>query len=285
MTAVEGTTNPFMPSASVRCLVMGILNVTPDSFSDGGRYLRTEPAVRHGLRMAEQGADLVDVGGESTRPGAARIPVEEEIARVLPVVRELARAGVSVSIDTMRSAVAEAAVEAGAVIVNDVSGGLADPSMARAVAELGVPYVAMHWRAHSAEMHLHNHYRDVVGDVVTELRARLEDLVDAGIEPERIVVDPGLGFAKTAEQSWQLLRRLDALHALGRPVLVGASRKSLLAPLAPDLAKRDTATAAVTAIAAARGAFAVRVHDVATSAVAAQVAAAMHPSPTAEAVI
>ncbi|WP_329258648.1 dihydropteroate synthase [Actinoallomurus sp. NBC_01490] len=276
-TAARAAANPFAPGSSGRCLVMGILNVTPDSFSDGGRYLRTDLAVRHALLMAEQGADIVDVGGESTRPGATRVPVEEELARVLPVVREVVGAGVAVSIDTMRSAVAEAAVDAGAVLVNDVSGGLADPSMARVVADLGTPYVAMHWRAHSAEMHLHTHFRDVVGDVVTELRARLDDLVAAGIEPGRIVVDPGLGFAKTAEQSWQLLRRLDALRVLGRPILVGASRKSFLARLAHDMTKRDTATAAVTAIAAARGAFAVRVHDVAASTVAVQVAAAMRP--------
>ncbi|MEV0042471.1 dihydropteroate synthase [Nocardia rhamnosiphila] len=274
-----GTTmNPFASGAAGRCLVMGILNVTPDSFSDGSRYLRTELAVQHGLRMVSHGADIVDIGGESTRPGAARVPVEEELTRVLPVVRELAHAGVSVSIDTMRSAVAQAAADAGAVIVNDVSGGLADPAMARAVAGLGIPYVATHWRAHSGEMHLHTHYRDVVGDVVTELRTRLDHLVDAGIEPEHIVVDPGLGFAKTAEQSWQLLRRLDALQALGRPVLVGASRKSFLARSVPDTAERDTATAAVTAIAAARGAFAVRVHDVATSAVAVRIAATMQGS-------
>lgn len=266
--------------ANGRCLVIGILNVTPDSFSDGGRYLQAEIAVRHGLRLIDQGADLVDVGGESTRPGAGRVPAREELTRVLPVVRQLAAAGVMVSIDTMRATVAEAAVAAGAVLVNDVSGGLADPLMASCVAELAVGYVAMHWRAHSAEMHAHTHYRDVVADVITELGARLDALTTAGINPDRIIIDPGLGFAKTAEQSWQLLRRLGALHTLGQPVLVGASRKSFLTGLAPPsitpgTAFGDTATAAITALAAARGAYAVRVHDVATSSIAARIAEAM----------
>jgi dihydropteroate synthase len=175
------------PGRNGRCLVVGILNVTPDSFSDGGRYLRAEAAIRHGLRLVAQGADLVDVGGESTRPGASRVPFAEELARVLPVVRQLAAAGVLVSIDTMRAAVAEAAVAAGAVLVNDVSDGLADPSMAACVAELAVPYVAMHWRAHSAEMRAHAHYQDVVADVITELRRRLDALTTAGINPGRII--------------------------------------------------------------------------------------------------
>ncbi|MCI2421446.1 dihydropteroate synthase [Saccharopolyspora sp. K220] len=266
---------------------MGILNVTPDSFSDGGRYLCADAALRHGVRMAEQGADIVDVGGESTRPGAFRVPAEEELTRVLPVVRELAGAGIPVSIDTMRSSVAEAAVDAGAVVVNDVSGGRADPAMARRVAELGTPYVAMHWRAHSAGMDAHARYGEVVKDVVAELRARLDELTAAGIRTNRIIVDPGLGFAKTAEQTWQLLRRLDALKALGHPVLVGASRKSFLARLAlpdplPGGVARDDATAAISAIAAARGAFAVRVHDVATSATAVRVAAALQNPATGE---
>lgn len=265
-----------------RCLVMGVLNVTPDSFSDGGRYLTVDAAVEHGLRLVREGADLVDVGGESTRPGADRTPAAEERARVLPVVRELAAAGVAVSIDTMRAAVAEAAVAAGAVLVNDVSGGLADPDMARCVADLGTPYIAMHWRAHSARMREHSRYRDVVADVVAELRCRVHALVAAGLRPDRLIVDPGLGFAKTAAQSWQLVRRLDEVFALERHVLVGASRKSFLTTVAPgsaaDAAEREAATTAVTAAAAARGAFAVRVHDVPASVVAARVGDLLRPA-------
>ncbi|ROS44317.1 dihydropteroate synthase [Amycolatopsis thermoflava] len=260
---------------SHRCLVMGVVNVTPDSFSDGGRYLAVDAAVEHGLRMAQQGADLVDVGGESTRPGAGRTPASAERARVLPVVRELAAAGVAVSIDTMRATVAEAAVDAGAVLVNDVSGGLADPGMARCVAELGTPYIAMHWRAHSARMREHSHYRDVVADVLAELRGRVDALVTEGVRPDRVIVDPGLGFAKTADQTWQLVQRFEELSVLGRHVLVGASRKSFLTAVAPrsaaDGASREAATTAVTTAVAARGAFAVRVHDVPASVVAARV--------------
>jgi dihydropteroate synthase len=262
---------------------MGIVNVTPDSFSDGGRYLQVDSAVRHGLRLLNQGADIVDVGGESTRPGAERVSTREELARVIPVVRELVAAGAVVSIDTMRSSVAEAAVGEGAALVNDVSGGLADPAMASCVANLRVPYVAAHWRAHSATMHSYARYHDVAVDVVGELRARVDDLVAHGVEPDCIIVDPGLGFAKTAEQSWRLLSRLEVLRELGRPVLVGASRKSFLGRLGqpddgPDAASRDAATAAVTAIAAACGTFAVRVHDVAGSVIAARVAAALRTS-------
>jgi dihydropteroate synthase len=253
---------------------MGILNVTPDSFSDGGRYLAIDAAVRHGLKLAKQGADLVDVGGESTRPGAIRVPAAVEKARVLPVVRELSSASVKVSVDTMRAGVAEAAVEAGAVLVNDVSGGLADPEMANRVADLGTPFVAMHWRAHSHMMNAHTRYGDVVTDVVAELRNRLEHLEAAGIPADRVLIDPGLGFAKTAEQSWELLRRLDSVTALGQPILVGASRKSFLSAYS-GLADRDAATAALTAVLAARGVYAVRVHDVATSAVAVRAAAAL----------
>jgi dihydropteroate synthase len=268
-------------TATGRCLVMGIVNVTPDSFSDGGACLEADRAIEHGLRLAADGADLVDVGGESTRPGAQRVPVEVELARVLPVVRALAAAGVVVSIDTMRARVADAAVAAGAAVVNDVSGGLADPAMARCVAHLGTPYVAMHWRAHSAQMQAHTRYRDVVADVVAELAVRLDRLSAAGVDLNRVVVDPGIGFAKTAAQSWHLLRRLEELAALGRPILVGASRKSFLAQVLPPgttASERDSATAAVSAIAAARGAFCVRVHDVATSAVAVRTAAAMAPT-------
>ncbi|GEL23701.1 dihydropteroate synthase [Pseudonocardia sulfidoxydans NBRC 16205] len=260
---------------------MGILNVTPDSFSDGGRYIATSAAVSRGLLMREQGADIIDVGGESTRPGAGRVPAREELRRVVPVVRELVAAGCTVSIDTMRAVVAEACVDAGAVLVNDVSGGLADPAMTRCVAELGTPFVAMHWRGHSADMHRHAHYDDVVGDVLAELRERIDRLVEGGIAVERIIVDPGLGFAKTAEQSWQLLRGLRSLAELGRPLLVGASRKSFLATCLPwegdETRERrlDAATATVSAAVAVDGAFAVRVHDVAASAAAIRVAEAM----------
>jgi dihydropteroate synthase len=273
-----------IPAAAGRCLVMGIVNVTPDSFSDGGAHLEADRAIAHGLRLVADGADLVDVGGESTRPGAQRVPADVELARVLPVVRGLSDAGVVVSVDTMRARVAAAAVAAGAALVNDVSGGLADPAMARCVADLGTPYVAMHWRAHSARMHAHTWYRDVVADVVAELAERLDRLTTAGVDPDRIVVDPGIGFAKTAAQNWQLLHRLEELTALGRPILVGASRKSFLAdvvePGPGGPAARDLATVAVSAIVAARGAYCVRVHDVAGSAVAVHAAAAIAGSPS-----
>lgn len=264
-----------------RCLVMGILNVTPDSFSDGGRYAETGRAVERGLRLAEEGADLVDVGGESTRPGAEPVPVEAELARVVPVARELVRAEVAVSVDTMHAAVARAAIEAGACLVNDVSGGLADPAMAAVVAGAGVPYVAMHWRAPSREMDRHAVYRDVVGDVTSELLRRVEALTAAGIDPARIILDPGLGFAKRAAHDWELLTHLPALQATGFPVLVGASRKRFIGAALSDRAgidsvpgDRDAATAAVSALAAVAGAFCVRVHDVRSSLHAVCVAAA-----------
>ena len=251
-----------------RCLVMGVLNVTPDSFSDGGHFLATEAAVEHGLAMAAAGADLVDVGGESTRPGATRIGVDVELDRVLPVIEALTASGVAVSIDTMRAEVARAAVAAGAVVVNDVSGGLSDPGILPVVADLGVPYVAMHWRGYGDRMHEHAVYDDVVADVAAELTERVASAVAAGVDPRAIVVDPGIGFAKEAEHNWALLKHLDALLELGHPVLVGASRKrflgSLLAvdgePRALDL--RDKATDAISALAAAAGAWCVRVHDV-----------------------
>jgi len=263
-----------------RCAVMGVLNVTADSFSDGGRYLDAGRAVDHGLRMAADGADLVDVGGESTRPGADRVPADEEAARVVPVVRALVEQGVRVSIDTMRASTARAAVEAGACIVNDVSGGLADPDMLLAVADLGTPYIAMHWRGHSDRMQQLAVYDDVVRDVVGELSARAVDCARAGIDPERVILDPGLGFAKEADHNWALLQGLDALLDLGHPVLVGASRKRFLGSLlAVDgeprpLDARDDATDAVSALAAAAGAWCVRVHDVRGSRDAVEVAAA-----------
>lgn len=262
-----------------RCLVMGILNVTPDSFSDGGRFTDPARAVAHGLRLAAEGADLIDVGGESTRPGAERIATRVEHTRVLPVVEALTAHGILVSVDTMRAEVARAAVAAGAGIVNDVSGGLADPDMAACVAELGVPYVAMHWRAHSRRMREHAVYGDVVRDVLAELRTRLDALARAGVTHDQIIVDPGLGFAKTREQSWTLLRALPRLRALGHPVLVGASRKSMLAgfeepTVSPGPADRDQATAMVSALAAFHGAAIVRVHDVAATVTAVRIAAA-----------
>ncbi len=271
-----------MLPAPGRCAVMGVLNVTPDSFSDGGRYLHLEDALAHGVDMWTDGADLVDVGGESTRPGAGRVDADTEIARVRPVIRGLSAAGVAVSVDTTRARVAEAAIEAGAVIVNDVSGGLADPDMARVVATAKVPWILMHWRGASQDMDSLATYTDVVADVRTELTQRVDAAVTAGVDPSALVLDPGLGFAKLAEHNWALLRRLDVLLELGFPVLVGASRKrflgSLLAgregePRPPD--GREDATAAVSALVAAAGAWGVRVHDVRRSLDAVIVAQAM----------
>ncbi len=252
-----------------RPLVMGVVNVTPDSFSDGGRHVTTEAAVLHALRLHADGADVLDVGGESTRPGATRPLVAEELGRVVPVIAALAERGVAVSVDTMRHEVAEAALDAGAVLVNDVSGGLADPQVLRVVAERRAAYVAMHWRAHADEMQRHAHYDDVVAEVSAELRARLDDAVSAGIDPARLVVDPGLGFAKTAEHNWELLARLPELGQLGAPVLVGSSRKSFLGALlaGPDgtpraVEDREDAGVALTTIAATQGVWGVRVHQV-----------------------
>jgi dihydropteroate synthase len=252
-----------------RCLVMGVLNVTPDSFSDGGEWLAPGAAIEHGRQMAADGADLVDVGGESTRPGAQRTSVDEELSRIIPVVRQLTADGIVVSIDTMRAEVAEQAVEAGARVINDVSGGRADPQMFAVVAEANVPYILMHWRRHSDAMDEEAHYDDVVAEVIAELRPQVKAAVSAGIAPERVVLDPGLGFSKQAEHNWELLRRLDELIALGHPVLVGVSRKRFLGSLlatAPDQprppAERDDATVAITALVAAAGAWCVRVHDV-----------------------
>jgi dihydropteroate synthase len=244
--------------------VVGILNVTPDSFSDGGLYVHVETAVAQGLKLAAEGAALVDVGGESTRPGAERVDAVTELQRVLPVVTRLAEAGVAVSVDTMRAEVAARCVEAGAVVVNDVSGGLADPEMLSTVAALGCVYVAMHWRAHSTVMNDHATYDDVVAEVVSELLGRVEAAVAAGIEPDRLVLDPGLGFAKTGAQSWDLLRGVEAIHGIGLPVLWGASRKRMLADVAPgEPAARDDASVAITTWLAERGAWGVRTHTVA----------------------
>lgn len=271
---------PGLP-AEERCLVMGVVNVTPDSFSDGGRWFDEDAAVRHGLELVRQGADIVDVGGESTRPGATRVSLEEELARVTPVIRRLAAEGVTVSVDTMRAEVAQAAVEAGAKLVNDVSGGLADPQMPRVVAAYGVPYVVMHWRGHSHDMDSRAVYTDVVTEVREELAKRVALVLAEGVAEEQIVLDPGLGFAKRPEHNWSLLAGMGRLAELGYPLLIGASRKRFLGRLlaAPDGAprpftERDDATAAVTAIAAHAGAWCVRVHQVSANADAVRVAAA-----------
>jgi dihydropteroate synthase len=267
---------------SGRCQVMGVLNVTPDSFSDGGRWLDPAAAVRHGRRLVAEGADVVDVGGESTRPGAARVPVEEELRRVVPVIRELVAEGVPVSIDTMRAQVAAAALEAGAAIVNDVSGGRADPSMAALAAGARVPFVVMHWRGPSATMEGLTGYDDVAEDVVAELGRSIELLLAAGVDEACLVLDPGLGFAKRAEHNWTVLAALDRVLGMGYPVLLGASRKRFLGSLlaGPDgvpapVEERDAASAAVSALAAAAGVWCVRVHAVRPSRDAVMVAAAV----------
>jgi len=251
---------------------MGVLNVTPDSFSDGGRYLDRDRAVKHGLALRAQGADLVDVGGETTQPGAHRVAAATEAARVLPVITDLAAHGVPCSVDTTRAEVAEAALRAGATVVNDVSGGLADPGMARVVANAGAGWVLMHWRGHSASMQELASYSDVVGEVRAELMARVDAAVLAGVDPAALVLDPGLGFAKTAGHNWALLRKLDVLLDLGFPVLLGASRKRFLGALLADSAGaprdvdgRETATVAVSALAAAAGVWGLRVHEVRSS--------------------
>jgi len=265
-----------------RCVVMGILNVTPDSFSDGGRHDTVAAAVAHGQHLAAGGADYVDVGGESTRPGAGRVSPEEECRRVLPVVAGLARLGIPVSIDTTRAAVASAALAAGAVMVNDVSGGLADPAMAPAVADAGVPWVLMHRRGDSRDMYAEAVYDDVVTDVRRELCRRVDAALAAGVRAERIVVDPGLGFAKHPEHDLALLAGLDRIVELGFPVLVGASRKRFLGALLPTPdgrprppGGRDSATLATTVLAVGAGAWGVRVHDVAGNADAVRVVGAV----------
>lgn len=282
MSTQQGPAGPVGLPQWDRCAVMGVVNVTPDSFSDGGQWFDPDVAVKHGLDLVAQGADLVDVGGESTRPGAARVDEAEELRRVLPVVRELAAAGVLVSVDTMRAAVAEQAVAAGAVLVNDVSGGQADPAMIPVVAAAGVPFVVMHWRGQSIDMNNRAVYGDVLAEVLAELRTSLDRAVAGGVDPARIVLDPGLGFAKDAGHDLTLLAHLGALRALGRPLLVAASRKRFLGRVLagtagdpPPARERDAATAAVTAIAAREGAWAVRVHEVHASADAVRVARAI----------
>lgn len=285
---------PLVPTRDGRsCVVMGVVNVTGDSFSDGGRYLDPELAIAHGLALAAAGADIVDVGGESTRPGADRVEPATEAARVVPVIRALVAAGVPTSVDTMRAEVAEAAIEAGVTVVNDVSGGRADPNMVRVVAAAGVPWILMHWRAGADYRHLGpaDHYDDVVAEVRAELATQVELAVAAGVAPERLILDPGLGFAKNAEHNWALLAALPELVADGMPILVGASRKRFLGALLADESGprppdgRETATATVSALAATHGAWGVRVHDVRASLDAIAVVDAWHAATAARGAI
>ncbi|MEU5524017.1 dihydropteroate synthase [Streptomyces sp. NPDC093250] len=271
-----------------RCAVMGVVNVTPDSFSDGGRWFDTTTAVKHGLDLVAQGADLVDVGGESTRPGATRVDEAEELKRVIPVVRGLAAEGVTVSVDTMRASVAERSLAAGAALVNDVSGGLADPGMVPVVAAAGAPFVVMHWRGFLEGGNVKGVYADVVTEVVDELHARVEAVLEGGIAADRVIVDPGLGFSKDAGHDLALLAHLDRLLGLGHPVLVAASRKRFLGRVLagpdappPPARERDAATAAVSALAAQAGAWAVRVHEVRATADAVRVTRAIEQARTA----
>ena len=254
-----------------RTLVMGVLNVTPDSFSDGGRFNDPTIATNHALQMIQDGADIIDVGGESTRPGSDRISVQEELDRVLPVISALAGSGAAISIDTMRVEVAQAATNAGACMVNDVSGGKADPEMLPYIATLNTPYILMHWRGASNIMNTLTDYDDVVNDVTTEISKQVDVAIAAGIARERIVIDPGIGFAKTVEQNWPILKHLDVLEGLGLPILMGASRKKFLGELlakdgvARELEERESATTAISTLMAARGLWAVRVHYVKSS--------------------
>jgi len=241
-------------------LIMGILNITPDSFADGGRHNEFDAAVARGLEMIAEGVDIIDIGGESTRPGAERVSEVEEITRTIPVITELAKHGARISIDTMRASTAEAAIKAGATIINDVSGGLADPLMLQTAARLGVPYIAMHWRGHSKDMNSKAIYNDVVVDVISELQERITAALDAGIEVSNLIIDPGLGFAKDAEQNWEIIDSVDSFVDLGYPVLIGASRKRFLGGESPD--EREQATIDLTKRLATTGVWAVRVHSV-----------------------
>jgi dihydropteroate synthase len=259
---------------------MGVVNVTPDSFSDGGDFVEPEKAVAHGRQLLAEGADLLDVGGESTRPGATRPVVAEELDRVVPVITALAAEGAVVSVDTMRAEVADAAIRAGAVLVNDVSGGLADPEILEVVGSHGAAYAAMHWRAHADTMQRHAEYDDVVAEVLKELSLRVEAALAAGIDGNRLAVDPGLGFAKTAEHNWALLAGLEEFHGLGHALLVGSSRKTFLGRLLADEAgkmrpvlDREDATTALTTLAAVAGSWCVRVHNVRANVDAVKVAA------------
>jgi dihydropteroate synthase len=241
-------------------LIMGILNVTPDSFADGGRHNDFDAAVARGLEMIAEGVDIIDIGGESTRPGAERVSEAEEIERTIPVITELAKHGVKMSIDTMRASTAEAAINAGASIINDVSGGLADPYMLQTAARSNVPYIAMHWRGQSKDMNSKAVYNDVVIDVISELQERITAALDAGIEVGNLIIDPGLGFAKDAEHNWEIIDSIDSFVDLGYPVLIGASRKRFLGGESPD--EREQATIDLTKRLATTGVWAVRVHSV-----------------------
>ncbi|MFC4243596.1 dihydropteroate synthase [Gryllotalpicola reticulitermitis] len=246
-------------------VIMGVLNVTPDSFSDGGKWDSIDAAVAHAVELTAQGADLIDVGGESTRPGAPRVPVDEELGRVLPVVSELTARGIRTSIDTMNAATARAVVAAGASWINDVSGGHADPDMFAAAAELECGYMLSHWRGHSANMNELARYTDAATEVRDELATQIDRALDAGIHGSALVIDPGLGFAKHHEHNWRILGRIGLLEELGHPVLIGASRKRFLGALLPEGAPvdaRDLPTAVISAIAARAGVWGVRVHDV-----------------------
>ena len=241
-------------------LIMGILNVTPDSFADGGRHNDFDGAVARGLEMIAEGVDIIDIGGESTRPGADRVTEAEEIARTIPVITELAKHGVKISIDTMRGTTAEAAINAGASIINDVSGGLADPHMLQTAARLQVPYLAMHWRGQSKDMNSKAFYSDVVTDVISELQERITSALEAGIHDSNLIIDPGLGFAKDAHHNWEIIDSIETFVAMGYPVLVGGSRKRFLGGESPD--EREQATIELTKRLATTGIWAVRVHSV-----------------------
>jgi len=248
-----------------RTLVMGILNVTPDSFADGGRHFDFASAITRAKIMIEEGVDIIDVGGESTRPGADRISEETERDRVIPVITELAELGITLSIDTTRSDIAKAAIAAGATIVNDVSGGLADPKMAKVIASnSAIQYVVMHWRGHSKDMQKAAQYKSVVSEVKEELDDRVIELTKSGILPEQIILDPGIGFAKSTEHNWELLKNIDRLQLLGFPILVGASRKRFLGDLlgARSADDREFASIALTTYLAKAGAWGVRTHSV-----------------------
>jgi dihydropteroate synthase len=241
-------------------LIMGILNVTPDSFADGGRHNEFDAAVARGLEMIAEGVDIIDIGGESTRPGAERVSEAEEIERTIPVIAELARHGTRISIDTMRASTAEAAIKAGASIINDVSGGLADSQMLQTAARLKVPYIAMHWRGQSKDMNSKAIYNNVVNDVISELQERITAALDAGIDASNLVIDPGLGFAKDAQHNWAIIDSIDSFVEMGYPVLIGASRKRFLGGDSPD--EREQATIDLTKRLATTGVWAVRVHSV-----------------------
>lgn len=256
-----------------RCLVVGVLNVTPDSFSDGGKFFDKDIAINQAKKLITDGADLIDIGGESTRPGADQISIDEEIKRVIPVINELKKDNIFISIDTTKHEVAKAAVEAGAIIVNDVSGGLADEKMFETVAKLEVPYVLMHWRGHSKNMDDLAKYKNVTQEVIDELSAQTKKAIDKGLKKEKIVLDPGLGFAKNPEHNWQILRDLNLFNQLEFPIYIGASRKRFLAPYSiikdsSNLEDRDLATSVITTYSAINNAWAVRVHDAKSSAIA-----------------